>query len=293
MTITLFTRDSLSGILYSRLRRLAIVVAVLICFFPGRPLATDYLTTSEIAAISGSSLSLAWLSHELRDLDTNRTPLMKGVLPFEASIQRFIGGECRPGKRNFLDDRPGSVYTPVAFGVILTTSNLSWPQADRSKDMSQDLFLYVTGLTATKGITHTAKAIFSRPRPYVLLGPTSQPIRHGFHDDRSSFFSGHTSSAFFAATYLNLRLRVTMRSELSGSNYDNWRWAPPSLLFGWASFVGLSRIHAYKHYLSDVLLGALTGYLIGELFFSFAEDDSVWNSGSDGNRTLVRLRFSF
>jgi len=272
-------------------RILSIALVVLIWIAPGRSLlADDFLSSGEVSAIAGSSLSLCWLAYELRDLDTNRTPLIKSPLPLEASIQRFIGGKCRPGKRNFLDDIKGSVYTPAAFGLILAATDLSWPRVDKGKETSQDIFLYLTGFTATIGITHTAKAIFSRPRPYTLLGPPDRPIRRGFHDDRSSFFSGHASGAFFAATFLNLRLRTTMRSELSWSEYDSWRWVPPTVLFGWASFVGMSRIHAYKHYLSEVLIGALAGYLLAELFFLFGET-SYSASGSELHRMVFRLSF--
>jgi membrane-associated phospholipid phosphatase len=112
---------------------------------------------------------------------------------------------------------------------------------------------------------------------------------------RQSFFSGHTSSSFFAAAYLNLRMRTIMRAELSPMDYRSWRWAPPTLLFGWSSFVGLSRIHAYRHYLSDVLAGALVGTIMAELFFALNDSPSI--SDDDGNASstpmLLRMRYRF
>ena len=55
-----------------------------------------------------------------------------------------------------------------------------------------------------------------------------------------------------------------MRQELHAGEYRDYRWAPPTVLFSWASFVGWSRIHAYKHFVSDVMVGAAVGVLPAE-----------------------------
>jgi membrane-associated phospholipid phosphatase len=86
-----------------------------------------------------------------------------------------------------------------------------------------------------------------------------------------------------------------MRHELSPDEYDGWSWAPPTLLFSWASFVGWTRIHAYKHFFTDVAAGALTGFLVAELFYSFNDKDLFTNpSGQPSSSTpLVTVRFTF
>jgi membrane-associated phospholipid phosphatase len=255
--------------------------------------AREYLSAEEITAISLASGGIAWLGHELRNWDTTRAPLLKGPLPLETSVQRFLGRSDNPGagKTNFLDDNLGSAITPAIAGALLLATDLSHPQGERGKEATQDVFLFVSGLVATRGITDIAKGIVTRPRPYRTIGPIDQRASNGFGADRSSFPSGHASSAFFSAAYLNLRLRAVMRTEMNPDEYRRWRWAPPSFLFSWASFVGLSRIHAYKHYLSDVLMGAVAGYLLAELFFSFGESGRVNAVTSDSPGMMLRLRF--
>jgi membrane-associated phospholipid phosphatase len=261
-------------------------------FLPS-PLAGEFLSVGEVTAVTGGTGTAYWLGHRALDFDTTRTSLLKGPLPLESSIQRFFGGHYRHGKRNFFDDKMGSAYIPLTTGTLLLAANLVWPQMDREKGTLQDLFLFLSGLAATKGVTDLTKGLVKRPRPYMTLVPIDQMERRGSRRDRSSFFSGHSSSAFFSAAYVNLRLRSIMRTELTSDEYHDWRWAPPSVLFGLASFVGLSRIHAYRHYFSDVLVGALAGYLVAELFFSFGENSSTHETESDSHHTLLRFHFSF
>lgn len=252
---------------------------------------THYLSTGKITAITGGTGATYWLGQRATHRDTTRTPLLKGPLPFEKSVQHFFGGQYKPGKRNFLDNDKGGLYTPIAAAAILMTADQAWPQDDRSKESLQDFLLFTSGLIATKGVTDIAKGLVSRPRPYMTLVPAEQGERNGFRSDRASMFSGHTSAAFFSAAYLNLRLRSIMRAEQSPDEYRNWRWAPPTVLFGWASFVGLSRVHAYKHYMSDVIIGAVAGYLMAELFYSLGENGGAIGSSSESHDVMLRLSF--
>jgi membrane-associated phospholipid phosphatase len=236
--------------------------------------AGDYLSASETALIGAGSISVLYLGIRTLDIDTSKSPLIKGPILFEASLQQFLGGDSRAGKTNFLDSHIGSAATPVGISILMFAADLSWPQDDRLKTTLQDQFLYTTGLLATKGVTSFFKGFVARKRPLPYLNAEEaakrDEIDHRY--DRQSFFSGHTSSSFFAATFVNKRLRSIMRSYLTAGEYNDWKWGPPTLLFGWSTYVGWTRIHAYKHFVSDVLVGALAGYLIGELFYSFGDD---------------------
>ena len=274
------------------------LIKVLILFLSISVLATkshseeEFLSAGEIAAISGGAGATFLLGRRALACDTTRASFLKVPLPLESSIQRFFGGRYRGGKRNFLDDDMGGAYTPLAAGVVLSAIDLAWARADTEQETIQDLFLFLSGITATKGVTDIAKGIVRRSRPYMTLAPIDQLEPRGVRSDRTSFFSGHASAAFFSAAYLNLRLRSIMRIELSPAEYHDWRWAPPTVLFGWASFVGLSRIHAYKHYPSDVLIGAAAGYLIAELFYSLGERGSSRTASDDHRRTMFRVSFA-
>jgi membrane-associated phospholipid phosphatase len=94
-------------------------------------------------------------------------------------------------------------------------------------------------------------------------------------------------------TYANKRVRDSMRREMTADSYRDWRWLPPVLSYGWATFVGWSRIHSYKHFISDVAVGALAGWAMAELFYYFGErshDDSEFGSGA-GAMIALTIKF--
>lgn len=85
------------------------------------------------------------------------------------------------------------------------------------------------------------KALFGRARPYQN--------RKGFFGPNfkyDSFPSGHTSTAFTLATVLGERYRMK------------------GFFYTIATLVGYSRVALGKHYPSDVLAGAIIGYLAGK-----------------------------
>ncbi len=68
--------------------------------------------------------------------------------------------------------------------------------------------------------------------------------------DHESFPSGHTSISFQAASFIHLRY---------GSEYGAAAYLA-------AAFVGFSRVHARKHFVSDVVAGAALGVLSTAVF---------------------------
>lgn len=84
---------------------------------------------------------------------------------------------------------------------------------------------------------------------FSTLG-TTYALKYTFQDERpdggeGSFVSGHTSSAFSAAAFIQRRY--------------GWKYGLPAYLA--ASFVGWSRVKAGRHYSDDVLRGAAIGIL--------------------------------
>ncbi len=251
--------------------------------------AEEYLSAEEVGAIGTASLVTLFLGNHVRKFDSCKSSLIINPFPLENTIQSWLGGKYYVGKSNFFDSHLGSAVTPVGAGVVLTMVNITYPRSTTSKGVLQDLFLFTSGLAATVGVTILTKGFVARPRPYVRNDLNFEYKRYtgDFRAKNSSFFSGHTSSAFFAVTFLNLRVRETMRLKMSRSEYHDWRWASPVLLYSWASIVGWSRIHAYRHYLSDVVVGAVAGWLLAELFYSFSDD--LENNDSNGLKTLQTL----
>lgn len=267
--------------------RLTTAVLLIILWAGVNGAKAEYLSTGEVVAIGGGGLTMFGLGVWSNNFDSSKTSLIYGPLPGEKSAQRFLGGQYYTGKSNFLDSRFGSAVTPITGALLLTSMNVAWPSEKKGKGLSQDLFLFISGLLATRGLTDFAKATAARPRPYIemISEMNSDCSASSFVYDHNSFFSGHTSGAFFISTFLNKRVRTIMRREMNKNEYREWRWLPPTFFYGWSSFVGWSRIHAWKHYISDVVIGALAGWLMGELFYSFNNDGD--NSGSRANGQML------
>lgn len=122
-----------------------------------------------------------------------------------------------------------------------------------------------TGLMALEAMAHASlltgfsKYAFGRQRPFVedgqdrWLGPwgMAKYIGTSRANDFASFFSGHTAAAFSLATVIS-------------EQYREQRWVP-WVCYTLAGIEGLTRTVEYKHWLSDVLIGAAVGFGIGKL----------------------------
>ncbi|MFD1949722.1 phosphatase PAP2 family protein [Sphingomonas arantia] len=112
-----------------------------------------------------------------------------------------------------------------------------------------------TSLLAAGGTTYVLKELIHERRPDG--------------SDNRSFPSGHTSVSFAAAATLEKRY--------------GWKAGLPALAV--ASFVGLARVQADKHYVHDVLAGAAIGSMSGLLLTS-RKDDRVrltpWSTHGGG-----------
>jgi len=121
----------------------------------------------------------------------------------------------------------------------------------------RNIFLFQKSLMYTHTLTEIVKNLVRRERPDG--------------SDTRSFFSGHSSTTFAAATFLYLELNDFYNDwDVTDDNTflrTAFKAATFSTLYGWAGYVGYSRIHDKKHYLSDVLVGAAVGTLISVLVY--------------------------
>lgn len=109
------------------------------------------------------------------------------------------------------------------------------------------------GLKLTQAVIYSSlltiivKELTGRSRPYLNEG-THHFNPFTLNEDRRSFFSGHSSITFTFST--------VMANEI-----DNLAWK--ILWYGAAGTVAGSRIYHDQHWFSDVIAGALIGYVIG------------------------------
>ena len=92
----------------------------------------------------------------------------------------------------------------------------------------------------------------------LITGLTKHAIRRERPDDAgnetyASFFSGHSSTSFAAATMLTI---YTQEYDWGG---DVGRWAIPAAAYSTATLTGYLRIAGRRHWLTDVLVGAAVG----------------------------------
>ncbi len=76
------------------------------------------------------------------------------------------------------------------------------------------------------------------------------------------FFSAHAANSFGLATSTYIAFRQDTRLK--------WHWYGGWMFF-WAFMVALSRVFVGKHYLGDILVGALIGLAAGYLFAALAK----------------------
>ena len=90
-------------------------------------------------------------------------------------------------------------------------------------------------------------------------------LNNGLHvlenGGKYGFFSAHSANAFGLATSTLLGLRLDKRLKYRG--YAAW-------MYSWAFLVAVSRVFVGKHYLGDIIVGAIVGAAAGFAFASLA-----------------------
>lgn len=120
-----------------------------------------------------------------------------------------------------------------------------------SNDNYNELILNNIEVLAINGIiTNLVKFTIKRQRPYSYY-----QTKNNNKDSYKSFFSGHTSTAFAIGTSTAMTLS-------NNTDYnDTIIWAT---ILSAATATGYFRIASDKHYMSDVLTGAIVGSFIGQ-----------------------------
>ncbi len=113
-----------------------------------------------------------------------------------------------------------------------------------------------------QGITWAVKRTFGRKRPFESDSP------YRFFDGGSSFYSGHTITAFTISAIISINYP---RQNLAFLGIDREAPLVPIALYSLAGLVGLQRLYSDAHWASDVYAGALAGYGAGRLAVYFGK----------------------
>jgi membrane-associated phospholipid phosphatase len=121
----------------------------------------------------------------------------------------------------------------------------------------------------------TKQAAFSLGATYAVTSGLKLVIEEERPDESNdkSFPSGHTSSSFAAAATLHKR--------------HGWEIGVPAHIV--AAFVGIARVKADKHFVHDVIAGAVIGEAAGWLLTSRKNGSVQWLPWGDGKGAGVTV----
>ncbi len=142
----------------------------------------------------------------------------------------------------------GGVYEMITLGTLGAYGYIFKNEKVRTTTLLASQ-AYITGTV----IETVVKYLTGRTRPsYYAPGPEAEPSFRGpftKSSANSSFPSGHATVAFAAATVYAMEYKKTI-------------WVP-ILAYSAATLISASRITENKHWISDVFVGAVLGYLTG------------------------------
>lgn len=151
-----------------------------------------------------------------------------------------------------LSNVSGLALVPVA---MLGADALLAGRNGALSEVPVDYLIIAESLVAASVVTQAVKFTAGRERPFVHVLPPDQKGSTPHPEDNDvSFFSGHTESTFA------LTVAAGTVAELRG--YEG-RWLIWAVGLPLSALTGYLRMAADKHYLTDVLTGALVGTVVG------------------------------
>jgi membrane-associated phospholipid phosphatase len=121
--------------------------------------------------------------------------------------------------------------------------------------------MYAEVLMLNTGVTGITKSLTKRIRPYLYNTSFTVEERFAFQGEeapvaRTSFFSGHTSTAFSSAVFLS----KTFTDIYGKTTLSKIIWVGSLSL---ATATAIARVEAGVHFPTDVIVGAVAGSAIG------------------------------
>ena len=165
----------------------------------------------------------------------NVRPLLIGAAVTAAAIHgddRVTGFFENTSRWQGFDDLGRQVGKSQLLGPAIGLSFLA-SRATENADFQRFTYSLAQGFIVTNALTGGVKVITNRERPDQA--------------SHTSFPSGHTSNSFMWATVTS----------------QHYGWKVGVSAYALASYVGVSRLKSRKHYLTDVLAGAVVGYIVG------------------------------
>ncbi|MDP2687167.1 MAG: phosphatase PAP2 family protein [Aequorivita sp.] len=201
----------------------------------------------------------------------------------EASLQKEID------KLNFLDqwaagkhNENANAISDIPFAISFAAPFALLFDDEINDHTGQYIGLYIESLATTAALYTITAGLVDRSRPYVYdnSGDTAESRRFKNNGQRS-FYSGHVA-ATATATFFAAKAYSDFNPDASGKAFV---WGGAAVL---PAAVGIFRMEAGQHFLTDILLGyvlgAGTGILVPELHKRKNENIDVYpSSGTSFN----------
>ena len=172
---------------------------------------------------------------------------------------------------SYLNELGSSLYDPV--WLFITKIYVWFPffailfyfaLKDKKKQTIITFFVFgIIMLFFVLGLTELVKNTIVRVRP------SNNPLLEGvfrevIHPTNYSFYSGHAASSVAIATYFITLLKDSFK--------------PIFILILWSILFAYSRLYFAVHYPSDILIGALVGFITARVFVRFVKKKLLKNS---------------
>jgi membrane-associated phospholipid phosphatase len=153
---------------------------------------------------------------------------------------------------NLLSNVVGYAVAPLAtFGLLALAQ---WHD-DALQHFPTDALIVLEAVSLALAASQVVKFSTGRQRPFVHARQADgAELTSHSSDDNTSFYSGHTAFTFALAVAAGTV--ATMR----GYRWARWVWTTGLFL---ATVTAYSRVASDRHYFSDVMLGSVTGAVIG------------------------------
>ncbi len=173
------------------------------------------------------------------------------VMAFDQPIHDFVLQNKDVGIFDELADF-GNIFGEVTGAAPLIAGTLAIGLVFDNNEAKEAAFSTMGALALTQLVVETMKYSINRSRPEKEQGPFDFNGFGGAGAGRASFPSGHSAAAWTIATVF---------AQEYG---DKYKWAP-AVAYSIAAMTSYARLNKDKHWASDVLLGAMIGYVSGNI----------------------------
>ena len=250
------------------------------------------LSRYESALVSGLPLAF-WVQEKYQRPDPDYAQRDRGWKnPVDQAARALLHNRLFQNKEKLPQEISDFLHMAITIYPLLYFPRQSEPRYEfhsqpfNKFDDAAFLFSYAEAQAVNVLATNIVKVITGRHRPWVSYRNFDSPFYKNADPAiaNQSFFSGHTSATFASASFHHRMLH-----RFQGKNFgDPEVWG----VYLAATLTGIMRIGADKHYLTDVLAGALVGTVVAKWVVDISDYKVIDPNTSAQGTAVPMLRYS-